>query len=87
MKKLILVLLAFLSLGAAAAQEAAGYPGNYAKEPRFKALLYYSDTAEPDHVIFAEQAYDFFWRLTWGEGFILDKTTSLKNFPYSRLKD
>ena len=63
------------------------YPANYAKEPRFKALLYYSDTAEEAHVWFANDAIDFFTRLTWGEGFILDVTTSLQGFDYERLKD
>lgn len=29
------------------------YPASYAKAPRFNALLYYSDTAEPAHVDFA----------------------------------
>ena len=64
-----------------------GYPANYARAPRFKALLYYSDTAEEAHVQFAVQAIEFFHRLTYGEGFILDKTTSLADFPYERLKE
>lgn len=63
------------------------YPANYAKAPRFKALLYYSDKAEPAHVTFARQAIDFFHRLTYGEGYILDKTTSLSEYSYDRLKD
>ena len=63
------------------------YPGNYAKAPRFKALLYYTTTAEEAHVQFAEQSIDFFHRLTYGNGFILDKTTSLAEYPYEKLKE
>ena len=65
----------------------ADYPANYAKEPRFKALLYYSDKAEEAHVWFANDAIDFFTRLTWGEGFILDVTTTLQGFDYTQLKE
>lgn len=86
-KILTLMLLVLTASGIMSGQQPTDYPGNYAHAPRFKALLYYSDTAEPDHVIFADQAYDFFWRLTWGEGYILDKTTSLHDYPYERLKD
>lgn len=72
-------------LGSSSAQ--LSYPANYAKAPRFKALLHYSDTAEPAHVEFAEQAIEFFHRLTYGEGYILDKTTSLAGYTYDRLKE
>ncbi|MCM1332854.1 MAG: ThuA domain-containing protein [Bacteroides sp.] len=63
------------------------YPANYARAPRFKALLYYSDTAESAHVKFAQQAIEFFHRLTYGEGYILDKTTTLSDYDFERLKD
>lgn len=63
------------------------YPGNYAKAPRFKALIYYSTDAELAHVQFAEQAIAFFKDLNVGDGFILDTTTSLADYPYDRLKD
>lgn len=59
----------------------------YASKPRFKALVYYSDTAEPAHVEFAEQAIDYFRHLSWGEGFILDQTTSLAGYTYDKLKE
>lgn len=62
------------------------YPGNYARAPRFKALLYYSTEAEPAHVQFGEQAIAFFKDLTVGDGFILDTTNSLAEYPYERLK-
>ena len=38
------------------AQVPEGYPANYAKAPRFKALIYYTQHAEEAHVQFAEQA-------------------------------
>ena len=37
------------------AQVPEGYPANYAKAPRFKALIYYTQHAEEAHVQFAEQ--------------------------------
>lgn len=85
LKKLLSV-LCLLAAIAVSAQDAP-YPANYARAPRFKALLYYSDTAEPAHVEFARDAIEFFKRLTWGEGYILDVTTSLADYPYERLKD
>ncbi len=62
------------------------YPGHYARAPRFKALLYYSDTAEEAHVQFAHQAIDFFHRLTYGDGWLLDTTTNLDTCSYDNLK-
>lgn len=61
------------------------YPANYARAPRFKALLFYSDTAEPAHVDFANQAIDFFTRLTYGDGWLLDTTTNLDTCSYECL--
>jgi len=84
--KKLLSALCLLAAIAVSAQDAP-YPANYARAPRFKALLYYSDTAEPAHVEFARDAIEFFKRLTWGEGYILDVTTSLADYPYERLKD
>lgn len=63
------------------------YSANYARAPRFKALLYYSDTAEPAHVQFAEQAIDFFNQLNYGNGYILDVTTTLNGYSYERLSE
>ena len=62
------------------------YPANYARAPRFKALLHYEPHAEPAHVQFDEQAIRFFQKLTYGEGWTLDVTTSLAGYPYERLK-
>lgn len=70
----------------APAQQTDEYPANYAKAPRFKALLYYTTEAEKAHVDFATQAVEFFRRLNYGDGFILDVTTSLAAYPYERLQ-
>ena len=44
-------------------------PASYAGDtPRFKALLYYSDQVEEAHRQFAQQAIEFFHRLTYGDG-------------------
>lgn len=63
------------------------YPANYAKSPRFKALLYYTEEAEEAHIKFANDAIDFFTRLTVGEGFILEITTSLQEYDFRKLKE
>lgn len=63
------------------------YPANYAKAPRFKGLLIYSDKAEPAHVEFAHDAIEFFHRLTYGEGWIMDVDTSFEKYDYDRLKE
>ena len=81
--KRILILLAWLTFmtpafgqGFTSAKDVR--PASYAgKEPRFKALLYYSDHVEEAHQQFAHQAIDFFKKLTIGEGFILDVDTRL----------
>ena len=52
----------------------ASYAGN---EPRFRALLYYSDQVEEAHREFTHQAIGFFRKLTVGDGFILDVDTHL----------
>ena len=48
-------------------------PASYAgKEKRFRALLYYSDKVEDAHSQFANQAIEFFKKLTVGDGWTLD---------------
>lgn len=64
-----------------------GYPANYAKAPRFKALIYYTQHAEEAHVQFAEQATTFFKKLNYGDGFVLDITTDFSKYPYEKLKE
>ena len=82
-----LLLLLVLCLGGASAQTPEGYPANYARAPRFKALVHYSTQVEEAHLQFALQAVEFFKKLNYGEGFVLDVTTDLSEYPYERLKD
>lgn len=63
------------------------FPANYAKAPRFKALIYYSDKAEEAHVQFAKQSIEFFKKLNYGEGFYLDITTDFSKYTYDNLKE
>ena len=69
------------------AQVPDNYPANYASAPRFKALIYYTIHAEEAHVQFAEQATEFFKKLNYGDGFILDVTTDFSDYTYERLKE
>lgn len=69
------------------AQVPSDYPANYAQAPRFKALIYYTLHAEEAHVQFAEQATQFFKKLNYGDGFILDVSTDISDYTYERLKD
>lgn len=86
MKRLILSLIALLTLALASAQDPAGYPANYARAPRFKALVYYTTYAEEAHVQFARQAVEFFKKLNYGDGFVLDVVTDLGGYTYEKLK-
>ena len=53
-------------------------PASYAgSQPRFRALLYYSEQVEEAHLDFTRQAITFFRELAFGRGFILDLATSL----------
>lgn len=56
------------------AQTPEGYPANYARGPRFKALVYYTQHAEEAHYQFSLQAVEFFKKLNYGDGFVLDLT-------------
>ncbi len=67
---------------------AAVRPANYAgNRVRFKALLYYSQNVEEAHAQFAEQTIEFFYKLTYGEGYSLEVTTDLSKYPYEKLKE
>lgn len=83
MKKL-LVLLCFVCSLQAQERE---YAANYAQAPRFKALIYYTTQAEEAHVAFAEQGVEFFRRLNYGDGYLLDVTTDFSQYPYEKLKE
>lgn len=80
-------LFLFSLLFSAQAQIPEGYPANYANGPRFKALVYYTHHAEEAHVDFAKQGVEFFKKLNYGKGFILDITMDLSEYPYEKLKE
>ena len=63
------------------------YAANYAGAPRFRALLHYEPGAEEAHVQFDKQAINFFRKLTYGEGWTMDVTTSLADYPYDKLQE
>jgi len=53
-------------------------PANYAGNVvRFRGLLYYSDYVEEAHQEFTHQAIEFFHRLTFGDGWLMDVCTDL----------
>lgn len=62
-------------------------PANYAKSKRFKALMLWNPYAETAHVQFDKQSMEFFHRLNYGDGFVLDTTTTLKTYTYEQLKE
>lgn len=86
MKHLLILLFTACTL-LTYAQVPEGYPANYAKAPRFKALIYYTQHAEEAHVQFAEQATTFFKKLNYGDGFVMDITTDFSKYPYEKLKE
>lgn len=86
MKHLLILLFTACTL-LTYAQVPEGYPANYAKAPRFKALIYYTQHAKEAHVQFAEQATTFFKKLNYGDGFVLDITTDFSKYPYEKLKE
>ena len=88
MRTFTLILLTMLLAGTVHAQDPEGYPANYAKAPRFKALVYYTQNAEEAHYEFSLQAVEFFKKLNYGDGFILDFTTDIDSYDtYDKLKD
>lgn len=82
---LITLLCSLISHSFVSARDA--YPANYAREPRFKALICYDPSAEPDHVKFDKDAIEFFHKLSYGEGFLYDVTESLDEYPYDKMKE
>jgi uncharacterized protein len=57
-----------------------------AQFPRFKALAFYSTTVEPAHIVFAQDAVQFFKELTVGNGFVLDVTDTMADLNEEKLK-
>ena len=84
MRKVIVLLLVVVVGIAAHAQQEGEYAANYARAPRFKALLFWQPGAEEAHVQFDKQAIEFFHKLTYGEEWTMDVTTSLEEYPYER---
>jgi type 1 glutamine amidotransferase len=87
MKRIIISLFVLLTFGTVTAQTPEGYPANYARGTRFKALLYYTPYAEEAHVQFSQQSVEFFKKLNYGDGFVLDIVTDLKGYTYEKLKE
>lgn len=67
-------------------QHAIGYAADYASAPRFKVLFVWNPHAEEAHLQFAQQALEFFHKLSYGEGFKYDKTTDFGQYVH-RLHD
>jgi type 1 glutamine amidotransferase len=85
--RIYLVLLVIGFTQVSRSQSSGNYPANYAKTPRFKALVFYTHHAEKAHVEFALQSVEFFKKLNYGDGFVLDVTTDLSQYPYEKLKN
>ena len=58
MRTFTLILLTMLLAGTVHAQDPEGYPANYAKAPRFKALVYYTQNAEEAHYEFSSKQWN-----------------------------
>lgn len=78
-------LLLFLTLLAGATCAVCAQQPNYARHPRFKAILYHPADAEPAHLETARDALEFFHRLSYGEGYTYEKTTSLAGYSLDSL--
>jgi YVTN family beta-propeller protein len=59
----------------------------FAQQTRFKALAFYSDTTEPDHVQFARDAVKFLHACAAREQFTIDTTTKWEDLNDERLKN
>ncbi|GHV55973.1 hypothetical protein FACS1894182_01570 [Bacteroidia bacterium] len=67
--------------------ETVPYTARYAKAPRFKALIYYSEHVEEAHRQFAEQGVEFFRRLNYGDGYQMEVTKTLAGYSYEKLRE
>lgn len=79
---LFIVVLMFVVMPSAV-QAQGGYPANYARFPRFKALIVWDPHAEEAHVQFDKQAIEFFRKLSYGKGFLYDTTTDFHEYADS----
>ena len=80
MKRLFVLLAMAAFVITFSAQERGEYPAEYARAPRFNALLVYTPAAEEAHVQFDLQAVEFFRKLTYGEGYTLTVTTDFGQY-------
>lgn len=81
MKKIICIFQFLCAFTACVwAQNGQTYAADYARGPRFRALLLWNSHAEEAHVQFDKDAIQFFHKLTYGEGFILDTTTDFGSY-------
>jgi len=58
-----------------------------AQQPFFRALAFYTDKGEPDHVDFAKQAIAFYMDLAKKDGFAFEATMHWEELNSERLKD
>lgn len=87
MKLKTILLMVLLSVAAVLyAQEPEGYPANYARAPRFKALICYDPQAEDAHVEFDRQAIRFFHKLSYGEGYLYKVVTTMEGQTLDSLR-
>ena len=83
--KRIIHLLVFILL-ATVAQAQTEYPADYASAPRFRVLFCYDPYAESAHVDFDRQSMEFFHKLSYGEGFLYDRCTTLDSISQEQLQ-
>jgi type 1 glutamine amidotransferase len=58
----------------------------YAEQPRFNVLAFYSTTVERDHVLFADQALEFYAKAAKADNFDFQSTTNWDDLNAARLK-
>ena len=84
--KRIFIALALILTALTTAAQPEGYPANYARAPRFDALICYDPHAEEAHVQFDRQALSFFHKLSYGEGFRYRVVTSMHGMTADTLR-
>lgn len=85
--KLLAAFLFIVMLLSACTAHRGGYAADYARALRFRVLVIYDPDAEPAHVEFNKQAVEYFHKLSYGEGFLMDVSTSLKGYSADRLAE
>jgi len=87
MKKRFFLLIAIISIFqfivySQPSDREANYAGN---RVRFKALIYTNEYAEEAHVTFAHQTIEFYHKLTYGEGWTMERVTSIEGYTKEQL--